>query len=129
MRLIVILLLCAAAVFAEPLTEGTYKGRYEGSSGASGDFRVSLAKTAAGEWSGEVMFLLGGQEVKCTVRSVQVADAKLKMVYSFDLQGTQLESMIEGELSGGKLGGKYRTQVPGDGSTVDEGTWSTAAGN
>ena len=128
MRKLVWVLMAALAVLAEPLSVGTYKGKYEGSSGASGDFRVGLSK-AGEEWKGDVLFTLNGQEVKCKVTTIQVNGAKLKMVYSFDLQGTILESQIDGELSGGTLAGKYRTQVSGDGSTVDEGTFSTKAGN
>lgn len=127
MRNLLWVLVAAVAVMAEPLAVGTYKGKYEGSSGASGDFRVGLSK-AGGEWRGEVTFTLSGQEVKCKVTTIQVNGAKLKMVYSFDLQGTVLESQIDGELNSGTLAGKYRTQVSGDGSTVDEGTFSTTAG-
>ena len=122
--------LTATSLLAEPIAAGTYKGKYEGSAGASGDFQVKLARNRqSGDWLGDVSFTLSGQDVECKVTSVQVNGAKLKMVYSFDLQGTALESMIEGELSGGKLGGKYRTQVAGDGSAVDEGTWTTATAN
>lgn len=120
------LAVCAAMMAAEPIGEGTYKGKYEGSAGASGDFRITLSRAAEGQWAADVMFALGGQDVKCKVTSIQVSDSKLKVVYTFDLQGTALESAIDGELSGGKLGGKYRTRVAGDGSAVDEGTWTTA---
>lgn len=119
----------ALAAVAEPLAVGTYRGKYEGSSGSSGDFQVTLAKGAGGEWTGSVLFTLSGQEVKCKVTSVKIDGDKLKMVYSFDLQGTMLESTIDGALSDGKLGGKYRTQVTGDGSVVDEGSWSTTSGS
>jgi len=124
----VISLFALTVAVAEPLAPGTYKGKYEGSAGSSGDFKVALSK-AGEEWKGDVTFSLGGQEVKCTVKTVQVTGAKLKMVYSFDLQGTPLESQIDGELTGGKLAGKYRTQVSGDGSAVDEGTFTTTAAN
>lgn len=113
-----------AVAAAEPLTAGVYKGKYEGSAGASGDFRVTL-DDSGGKWSGKVMFTLQGQDVNCKVTSIQVNGARLKIVYTFDLQGTVLESSIDGEMSGGTLGGKYHTQVSGDGTAVDDGTWTT----
>jgi hypothetical protein len=123
------LLLATTGMFAEPITGGSYKGKFEGAAGASGDFNVTLSKPADGAWQGAVVFTLNGAEVKCKVTSVQVNDAKMKMVYSFDLQGTSLESTIEGELKGSTLAGKYHTQVTGDGSAVDEGTFTTTSVN
>lgn len=123
------LTMVTAAVGAEAIAAGTYKGTYEGSAGSAGDIRVVLAKSGEGAWTGEAAFWLGGQEVKCKVTSVKVDGSKLRMVYTFDLQGNALESMIEGEFSEGKLAGKYRTQVAGEGSTVDEGTWSGKNGS
>ena len=105
----------AAMMWAEPIGAGIYKGTGEGAS-ANGDFRVALTKADGGEWTGGVVFTMSGQTVNCKVTSLKVDGSKLKMVYSFDLQGTMLEST---------LGGKYRTQVSGDGSAVDEGSWKT----
>ncbi len=127
--LLVSLLLAATSVFAEPITAGSYKGKFDGSAGASGAFNVTLAKSADGAWQGDVVFALNGADVKCKVTVVQVNGAKLKMVYTFDLQGTGLESTIEGELNGSTLAGKYHTQVTGDGSAVDDGTFTTKSAN
>lgn len=126
-RVLLLLAFTLVTLGAEPLIPGSYTGKYEGSAGSAGDFKVTLAK-AGDDWKGDVLFTLGGQEVKCKVSILQVNGAKLKMVYTFDLQGTVLESQIDGELNGGKLAGKYRTQIPGDGTTVDEGTFTTTAG-
>ena len=125
-RMLLVAAFTLATLIAEPLAPGTYTGKYEGSAGSAGDFKITLAK-AGDEWKGDAMFSLSGQEVKCKVTVLQVNGAKLKMVYTFDLQGTLLESQIDGELNSGKLAGKYRTQVSGDGSTVDEGTFTTTA--
>jgi hypothetical protein len=102
---------------------GTYKGTYSGSAGASGDFIVSLSQSGNGEWKSEVTFTLGGQDVKTKVTSLKVDGAKVKIVYEFDLQGTVLESTVDGELNEGTLAGGYHTRAVADGSAVDEGNW------
>lgn len=112
---------------ADPIVAGKYSGKWEGASGAPGAFRMTLTSAADGKWSGEISFTLGGQDVPCTIKVLTVDSAKIHAVYTFDLQGTGLESTIDGELSGKKLGGTYKTTVAGDGSAVDEGTWETTA--
>jgi len=87
---------------------------------------MTLTSAPEGKWSAEIAFTLQGQVVKCTIKSLTVDGSKLKAVYAFDLQGYDLESTIEGELSGDKLGGKYTTHA-GDGTQVDEGIWQTTA--
>lgn len=124
--LLIALLAVALPLAAAPLTPGKYTGKWEGASGASGDFHITL--TSSGDtWTADVDFGLGGQEVKCKVKSISVDGSKIRVVYTFDLQGTELESTIEGELSDKGLGGKYTTRTVGDGSAVDEGTWQTTA--
>jgi hypothetical protein len=125
MRTFVLALSFLAAIsllHADEITAGIYKGKWEGAS-ASGDFQVTLSRES-GNWSGNVAFALGGQDIKCKVTSVKVDGSKLEMTYRFDLQGTPLESTIEGDLSGKHFTGKYKTKSIGDGSAVDEGTWS-----
>jgi hypothetical protein len=115
-------LLCSAVwLSAEPITAGTYKGKWEGAS-ASGAISVTLT-SSDGKWTGAASFGMGGEDVKCTVKSVKVDGSKMTMVYTFDLQGNALQSAIEGEMSGNKLSGKYKTTAA-DGSTIDEGTWT-----
>jgi len=123
--LVVAILAVGISSAADALAAGKFEGKWEGSS-ASGDFRMTLTSASEGKWSADIVFTLQGQEVKCTVKSLTVAGSKLKAVYAFELQGYDLESTIEGELSGNKLGGKYTTQA-GDGTQVDEGTWQTTS--
>lgn len=126
MRL-VLLALCAAQLVAAGLA-GTYKGTYSGSSGASGD--ISFALTQNGDdWKSDVTFTLGGDTVKTKVTSLKVEGSKFTVVYTFDLQGTVLESTVTGELKDGSLAGDYHTKAVGDGSAVDEGTWKAAPSN
>jgi hypothetical protein len=122
-----ILFLGSFCIFAAGLA-GTYKGTYSGSSGASGDFVVSLTQAENGDWKSEVTFTLGGQDVKTKITSLKVDGSKVTIVYEFDLQGTALESTITGELNAGALGGDYHTKVVADGSAVDEGTWNATVG-
>jgi hypothetical protein len=122
-----ILFLGSFCIFAAGLA-GTYKGTYSGSSGASGDFVVSLTQAENGEWKSEVTFTLGGADVKTKVTSLKVDGSKVTIVYEFDLQGTGLESTITGELTAGALVGDYHTKVVADGSAVDEGTWKATVG-
>lgn len=122
---LLLLLSVPLALTADSVPAGKYSGKWEGASGASGEFWMTLASN--GKWTAEIAFTLGGQDVKCTVKSLTVDGSKVHAIYSFDLQGNALESTIDGELSGKKLSGKYTTRVAGDGSAVDEGTWETTA--
>jgi len=115
------LTLAATLVFAAGLA-GTYKGTFSGSSGSSGDITVTLSQ-ADGDWKSEVTFTLGGDTVKTKVTSLKVDGTKFTVVYTFDLQGTVLESTVTGELKEGTLAGDYHTKAVADGSAVDEGTW------
>lgn len=126
MRPLILCLVASFILLAAGLA-GTYKGTYSGSAGASGDFVVSLTPADGGEWKSEVTFTLGGADVKTKVTSVKVDDAKVKIVYEFDLQGTVLESTVTGELKEGTLSGDYHTKAVQDGSAVDEGTWKAMA--
>jgi hypothetical protein len=111
---------------AEPITAGTYTGHWEGASGASGDFHLALTSETDGKWKADISFGMGGQDVKCKVTALSVEGAKIHAVYTFDLQGINLESTIDGERSGNKLSGKYRTRVVADNSAVDEGSWDAS---
>ncbi len=122
MRVAILLLLAICSLLAAGLA-GTYKGSYNGSAGASGDFVVALTKAENGDWKSEVSFSLGGETVKTKVTALEVNGAKVKIVYTFDLQGTVLESTVNGELKESTLEGTYHTKAAADGSAVDDGTW------
>ena len=127
MRLILATLLATMATLAaDPVTAGKYTGKWEGGSGAGGDFQMTLAKEG-GNWKADVSFRMGADEVKCKVTSLSVEGGKLHVVYTFDLQGNNLESTIDGERSGNKLSGKYRTRAVGSDSAIDQGSWEASA--
>jgi hypothetical protein len=125
MRTLLLGLVAALVLFAAGLA-GTYKGTFSGSSGSSGDITVSLTQSGS-EWKSEVTFTLGGETVKTKVTSVKVTGAKFTVVYTFDLQGTVLESTVAGELKDGTISGDYHTKALADGSAVDDGTWKAMA--
>src|SRR5690349_17505210 len=103
---------------AESIAAGKYSGKWEGASGGSGDFVLTLTSEAGGQLKPAVVFTLGGQDVKCTVKSAAVNGSKIKVTYAFDLQGNALESTIDGDLSGNRLAGKYQTRTVGEGAAV-----------
>jgi hypothetical protein len=110
-------------LFAADLA-GDYKGTWSGA--ASGDFHIVLTH-AGDDWKAEVSFSMGGDEVHTKIVSVKVDGNKLNLVYQYDLQGTQLQSAIVGELKDKKIEGTYKATTVADGSDVDEGTWSATA--
>jgi hypothetical protein len=124
MRLLTVLL---ATMLLGAGLAGSFKGTYSGSSGASGDITVTLTQSDSGDWKSEVTFTLGGDLVKTKITSLKVEGSKLRVVYTFDLQGTVLESTVTGELKEGSLGGDYHTKAVADGSAVDDGTWKATA--
>ena len=128
MRTLAALLLTGSLALLAAELAGTYKGTWSGSSGASGDFSISLTPSDNnGEWKSDVSFSFGGTDVKTTVTSVKVDGGKIKIVYQFDLQETKLESTVTGQLTGSTLEGTYTTKAVADGSAVDEGTWKAAS--
>jgi len=124
MRKLLLGLATAIALFSAGLG-GTYKGTWSGS-GGGGDFTITLTKSDAGDWKGDVTFGFGGETVKTKVTSVKVDGDKLTVVYTFDLQGTALESTVSGELKDGAISGGYHTKALADNSAVDEGTWKAS---
>ena len=71
-------------------------------------FLLSLAQSD-GAWMAEVSFAMGAGKLNCSVTSLRVDGFKFRVV-TFDLLGTKLESTLEGERSGAKFSGKYRTR-------------------
>jgi hypothetical protein len=124
MRKLIGLLLMTIVFLAAADLAGDYKGTWSGA--ASGDFHVVLTHPDD-DWRAEVTFTMGGAEVKTKIVSVKVDGNKLNLVYQYDLQGTQLQSAIVGELKDKKFEGTYKATTVADGSDVDEGTWSATA--
>jgi hypothetical protein len=124
LRLFAVALLLAAA---DPVTPGKYTGKWQGDSGAGGEFVLTLSGGGGG-WKAEVSFTMGDQSVPCKVSALSVDGAKVHVVYTFDLLGAKLESTIDGERAGAKLSGKYRTRNVDGGAAVDQGTWEASAG-
>jgi hypothetical protein len=112
--------LCAAA---DDITAGTYTGKWEGNSGAGGDFKIVLTADSTGALRPEVTFTIGTDEVKPKVTSFEITGSKIKLVYDYEIQGNKLESAVDGERKGNSLEGKYRARLLPDAGVIDEGTW------
>lgn len=123
-KFILLFVLALISVFAQSVA-GSYAGSWSGA--ASGDFRMTLTSSEAGEWKADVTFTLGGQEYKTKVTSVKVDGNKLEITYQYNLQGNDLQSKISGELKDKTFEGTYKATTLGDGATVDEGTWKVSA--
>ena len=125
--LAIALALGSTCLAADEITAGKYTGKWEGGT-AGGDFRMTLAPDADGKLAADVVFTMGGDEVKTKVTSLKIDGSKLTVVYTFDLQGTELESTVEGERKGDTLEGKYHTRILPDGGAIDEGAWTASSG-
>ena|ERR1700730_18439371 len=121
----IVLLLAAFILLVAADIGGTYKGSWSGA--ANGDFRLKLEPAGNGDWNAEVVFTIGTDEVKTKVKSVKVDGSKIDIVYTFDLQGTALQSGVTGQLTGKTLEGTYKTTAVADGAPVDEGSWKASA--
>jgi hypothetical protein len=121
-KLLTSIVFMAAALSAQDLGPGSYKGTWNGS--ATGDFHLTIRP---GGKSAEIGFTIEGQEVPCKVTSLKIEGGSIEMVYQFDLQGNALQSAIKGMLKGKTLEGTYKTTAPGSDDPVDTGTWKTTA--
>jgi hypothetical protein len=120
------LLVLTLSTSAANLT-GTYKGTWSGNSGG-GDFAITLDSQDSAHPKAEISFSVSGQDVKATVTSVTVNGSKMNVVYKFEIDGTELQSTVNGELEGKTLQGRYETKALADGSEVDSGTWKASSG-
>src|SRR5215472_2473412 len=116
-------LLLLSSAFAGPA--GKYVGTWTGA-GGQGDFRIALAPGAGqSEWTADVSFTLGGQEVKCKTAYIKIDGAKLEVAYDFSLGDLKARSTIVGQINRSDLSGDYTTKGE-DGSSVDAGTWKAS---
>lgn len=120
---LLILISSVALAFANPA--GKYVGTWVGLQ-SDGGIKIALAPAAAkGEWTADVSFTLGEQEVKCKTVSIKVDGDKLDLAYEFNLGGLQATSTVAGKFDGAKLEGTYSTKSA-EGAAVDQGTFKTA---
>ena len=121
-----LLMLAGTLALAQGIS-GSYSGKWTGASGTDGDFHLTVAPDGSGGVRAEVMFTIGGQEVKCKVTRSKIEGEKIvELAYEFTLGDVKLESAIAGAKKGTSLAGTYRTKTVADGSLVDEGTWQAS---
>ena len=119
--------LACVCLAEDAIPAGAYTGKWDGNSGASGEFRITLAPDGSGKLTPAVVFTIGGEEVKTKVTSFKLDGARIQVVYTFELQGNSGESTVDGERKGDALAGKYHTRLLPDGGAIDEGTWTASA--
>lgn len=125
MRRVISWLLFSSLAFAFANPAGKYTGTWAGMQ-SDGTIKIVLAPAAAkGEWTADVSFTLGEQEVKCKTVSIKVDGDKLDLAYEFNLGGLQATSTVAGKFDGAKLEGSYSTKSS-EGAAVDQGTFKTA---
>lgn len=119
--------LVLGSAFADgPAIKGSYAGEWTGASGASGNFKLSVADEG-GKPKCTVSFTFSGEDVPTNVTLCKIEGTKIEAQYDFDLGGNKLQSTIQGELEQTTLKGKYQTKALGDGSDVDQGDWKASA--
>jgi hypothetical protein len=116
------ILLVPVLAFAMASPAGTYNGTWVGMQ-SDGGIKIVLAQ-AQGEWTADVSFTFGGQEVKCKTVRIKVDGDKLDLAYEFNIGGLQATSTVAGKFDGDKLEGKYSTKSA-EGADVDQGTFKT----
>lgn len=110
-----------AFAFASPA--GKYSGTWVGQQ-SDGNIKIALAQAAKGDWTADVSFTLGDQDVKCKTVSIKVDGDKLNLAYEFNVGGLQATSTVVGKFDGPKLEGTYSTKSA-EGAAVDQGTFKT----
>jgi hypothetical protein len=111
----------AAFAFAGPA--GKYSGTWTGMQ-SDGTIKITLASPDKGQWTADVSFTLGDQEVKCKTVSIKVEGDRLDLAYEFNVSGLQATSTVVGKFDGAKLEGSYTTKSA-EGAAVDQGTFKT----
>lgn len=124
MRSLIVLLLLSSLALALPGVAGQYSGTWTGMQ-SDGTIKIALAPATGGEWTANVSFTLGDQEVKCKTVRIKVDGEKLDLAYEFNLSGLQATSTVAGKFDGAKLEGTYSTKSS-EGAAVDQGTFKTA---
>jgi hypothetical protein len=124
LNILLVLLLVPVLALATASPAGKYTGTWVGQQ-SDGGISIALAQSAQGEWTADVSFTLGGQEVKCKTVRIKVDGDKLDLAYEFNLGGLQATSTVAGKFDGDRLEGKYSTRSA-EGADVDQGTFKTA---
>ncbi|HLW51850.1 MAG TPA: hypothetical protein VKW06_03315 [Candidatus Angelobacter sp.] len=124
MHKLLLILLLSSLAFALPSPAGQYAGTWAGMN-SDGTIKIALASgQSPGEWTADVSFTLGDQEVKCKTVRVKVDGEKLDLAYEFNIGGLQATSTVTGKFDGTKLEGTYTTKSS-EGAAVDQGTFKT----
>lgn len=123
--LLVLSTLVFSGLAVAAMSAGQYSGTWTGMQ-SDGTIKIVLAPAAAqGEWTADVSFTLGDQEVKCKTVRIKVDGDKIDLAYEFNIGGLQATSTVAGKFDGPKLEGTYSTKSA-EGAAVDQGTFKTS---
>jgi hypothetical protein len=118
-----VICLLSLMAFAFAAAPGKYSGTWVGQQ-SDGGIKIALATAASGEWTADVSFTLGEQDVKCKTVHIKVDGDKIDLAYEFNVGGLQATSTVAGKFDGAKLEGTYSTKSS-EGAAVDQGTFKT----
>ena len=110
---------------AKSALAGQYVGKWKGADDASGELRIMLKRDDAGAWVAESSFTFEGTQVPTKMKSIEVDGAKVRLVFAWDMQGTEGQSKLTGELTGDTMQGTYATSGAAGESS---GTWQIKRG-
>lgn len=99
---------------------GEYTGTWKGRDESTGALRIKLKPEGATAWVAEAWFTFEGNEVATKLKSIEVAGAKLEMVFAWEVQGTAAQSKLSGTWAGDVLEGKYESTTH---EGAASGTW------
>ena len=111
-----------AAAPTDAALAGKFAGNWRASEGsAGGDFEITLKRDEAKAWVAEAAFTFEGARVPGRMKSVQVEEGKLTLVFDWAIQDAAGQSRVTGRIAGETLGGDYESTT-GEGTT--RGTWT-----
>ncbi len=120
------LLIAAEKETAPAPSDAALAGKFTGTwaaaeGGAGGAFEITLKRDEAKAWAAEAVFTFEGARVPGRMKSVQVEDGKIALVFDWTIQDAAGQSRVTGRLAGETLSGDYATTTT-EGTT--RGTWT-----
>lgn len=98
---------CATPAATGPKVAGTYDGKWSGSDGMAGEFKIALTQGAGGVWNAKVGISYQGDSIPTTMKTIKVEGSKVETVYDFEAEGARSTVKMAGEVVGDVLAGTY----------------------
>lgn len=101
---------------------GNFAGTWRASDGgAGGNLEINLKQDESKAWAAEATFTFEGARVPGRMKSVQVEEGKLTLVFDWTIQDATGQSRVTGRITGDTLSGDYESTTT-EGTT--RGTWT-----